>query len=310
MVGNKKYQGTALKTYIQDLDLDPYFPSVDLVRAVEVARLLSRPLLLRGAPGSGKTRLAEAIAFELYGKEYLNYYFRWNVKSSTKAEEGLYQFDHLQRLRDAQLRGDIEPKNYRKFGPLGEAFQRSKEDAPAILLIDEIDKADIDFPNDLLDVLEDKKKSFTIKETGETITAQFSPIIIITSNDERELPEAFLRRCVFHHLPFPDEGRLFELAEAYLQKYNPDDELVALLQPLVNRFKEEYDKMKGKPNIDKVVSTSELLDWLRVISFYKPYKNEELWVNAQGALEFKDGTVLYPEVLFKSRDDFKSQMGK
>ena len=115
---------------------------------------------------------------------------------------------------------------------------------------------------------------------------------------------------MFHHLPFPDEERLFELAEAYIQKYNPDDELVALLQPLVNRFKEEYDKMKGKPNIDKVVSTSELLDWLRVISFYKPYKNEELWVNAQGALEFKDGTVLYPEVLFKSRDDFKSQMGK
>ncbi len=308
---NKKYTGEALLAYNAEFDLDPYFPSEELIRAIEVARLLKRPLLLRGAPGSGKTRLAEALAFELYGEKYQEYYFRWNVKSTTKAVEGLYQYDHLLRLRDAQMQRDIEAIQYWELGPLGEAFLKSfDESAPAILLIDEIDKADIDFPNDLLDVLEDKNKSFPIKEEkGIVIEAKATPIIIITSNDERELPEAFLRRCVFHYLPFPDEDRLFDLAEAYIQKHNPDGELEAMLRPLIKYFKQKYETMEASKTTDKIVSTSELLDWLRVISFYKPYKSGEIKVTDEG-LEFKDGKVPYPEVLFKSHDDWKSNKGK
>ena len=312
----KKYEGLALQTYHKKFELDPYYPSEGLIRAVEVARLLERPLLLRGAPGSGKTRLAEALAFELHGDQFKDYFFRWNIKSTTKASEGLYTYDHLQKLRDTQDKditaAQIKNTDYAILGPLGLAFQKSSKQAPPpILLIDEIDKADIDFPNDLLDVLEGQKKSFEIKEAADRrkIEAEKTPIIIITSNDERELPNAFLRRCVFYYLPFPSGDDLIRIAEANLKKITKDQALIDLISPLVTYFKDKHKEMENNPNVDKSVSTSELIDWLKVIAFYKPYENGDLKIGTENQLIFKDEKVLYPEVLFKSYDDWKTELG-
>ena len=311
----KKYTGAALQAYNKPFDLDPYFPSEGLKRAVEVARLLQRPLLLRGEPGSGKTRLAEALAFELHREKYTHFYLRWNIKSTTKAQDGLYVYDHLRRLRDVQDTNKseevIKKIRYWELGPIGEAFVRSgKEAPPPVLLIDEIDKADIDFPNDLLDVLEGRSKKFTIKETGEEIVAEQSPIVIITSNDEKELPNAFLRRCVFFFIPFPSYDDLLRIARANVAKLMEGAIEDTLIQPLVKTFRQTYEEMKENPNTDKRPSTSELLDWLRVIAFYKPQETGAVEIGKEGELIFADGKILYPEVLFKSFDDWKTQLGE
>lgn len=311
----KKYSGKALEEYNQTFDLDPYFPGVGLIRAVEVARLLERPLLLRGEPGSGKTRLAEALAFELHGALNSEVFMRWNVKSTTKAQEGLYSYDHLRKLRDVQnpkkTEEDIAKTQYWELGPIGNAFAKSKKiGPPPVLLIDEIDKADIDFPNDLLDVLEGRPKQFTIREAGEKIIAEQSPIVIITSNDEKELPNAFLRRCVFFYIPFPTYEELLRIARANLEKIQDSRLEDSLIEPLVQFFRDLYKKMKDNPNTDKRPSTSELLDWLRVVAFYQPQREGKVRIGEKGELIFEDGKVLYPEVLFKSFDDWKIQLGE
>ncbi len=293
-------------------DIAPYFPSKELQAAIEYARILQRPLLLRGEPGCGKTRVAQALAYEIYhqreGDNYRHHYFEWFIKSTTKAKEGLYQFDHLKRLRDVQAKDGVELEltNYRSFGPLGMAFLASKADAPAVLLIDEIDKADLDFPNDLL--LELDEKRFYVEETGEEIRAEYPPIVVITSNDEKELPNAFLRRCVFHYIDFPSQEELLRIAKARvksqekeLKKALPD----SLVKDVVQRFFNLYQNMKGSPNTDKVPSTSELLDWLRVIHFY--HLTDKLPL-IDGKLP--DDRLLYPEVLLKSLDDYKQQAKK
>lgn len=225
-----------------------YIASPELMDAVNVAITLERPLLVKGEPGTGKTYLAKAVA-EALGKKLIV----WNIKSTTKAKEGLYVYDAVQRLYDSRFRDkDVSDiKQYIKLGKLGEAFV---SDEQVVLLIDEIDKADIEFPNDLLNELD--QMSFYIPETGEEIVAKHRPIVIITSNSEKELPDAFLRRCVFHYIEFPDE----ELMERIVKVHYPDIE-EKLLREALARFYwlRSINELRKKP------STSELLDWLFVL---------------------------------------------
>lgn len=287
--------------------LAPYRPSPKLVAAVEYARILRRPLLLRGAPGSGKTRLAEALAYELYGEDWESHFFSWYIKSTTKAREGLYEYDHLGRLRDIEARrggGDTAPMppktKYRTFGPMGEAFQSSTPNQPAVLLIDEIDKADIDFPNDLLRELEEQR--FEVPDTNESIEAAHPPITIVTSNDEKELPNAFLRRCVFFYIDFPGPELLLEIAqvnarrlELEYQKPLPE----GWLEKIVKQFQGLYQRMQANPNTEKLPSTSELLDWLRVLYYY-------FLTGQSAAPPLTDGELPHAEVLLKSLSDLQS----
>ena len=279
----KEYTG---KNLLKPADgLEPYIPDDSLVQAVAYARALGRPLLLKGEPGCGKTLLAKAVAHELFGNNYKTYYFSWPVKSTSKAADGLYIFDHIARLRDAQLTRfrKTEPeedhkketeeersrkereqnKNYRKFGALGEAFRVAvQEKIASVVLIDEIDKADIDFPNDLLHELDEMH--FAIPETGESfaVERQCRPFIVITSNDEKELPVAFLRRCVFHYIEFPDEKILAKIVKANFNKL-PEK----LLKIAVERFRSIRQRMEQEGITDKKISTSELKDWVNIIEY-------------------------------------------
>ncbi|SFG40587.1 MoxR-like ATPase [Desulfotomaculum arcticum] len=235
---NYHYQGSA-----------KYIASSELINAVNVSAALNRPLLIKGEPGTGKTMLAQSIADNLKMKLII-----WNIKSTTKAQDGLYMYDTVQRLYDSQFgEGDVRDiKRYIKLGRLGEAFDFEER---AILLIDEIDKADIEFPNDLLWELD--QMNFYIPETGETITAKHRPIVIITSNAEKELPDAFLRRCIFHYIAFPDENMMKEIIKVHYPDL--DNKLV---QYAINGF---Y-KIRTLPGLQKKPSTSELLDWVRALA--------------------------------------------
>lgn len=225
-----------------------YVATAELSLAVNAAIQLGRPLLVKGEPGTGKTLLAEQVA-ESQGARLIT----WHVKSTTKAQQGLYEYDAVSRLRDSQL-GDPrvqEVANYIKPGKLWDAF--TAED-PVVLLIDEIDKADIEFPNDLL--LELDRMEFHVYETGETIRAQRRPIIIITSNNEKELPDAFLRRCFFHFIRFPER----ETLERIVQVHYPD-----LQQRLVQEALDLFLDLRSVPGLKKKPSTSELVDWLALL---------------------------------------------
>ncbi len=227
---------------------DDYVLSQALRDNVNVSIALERPLIVKGEPGTGKTLLAHSIAKGL-GKELII----WNIKSTTKAKEGLYVYDTVQRLNDARFGdGDVSDiKKYIKLGKLGEAF---KSEVQVVLLIDEIDKAELEFPNDLLNELDEM--SFYIPETGEIIKAQHRPIMIITSNSEKELPDPFLRRCIFHYIEFPDT----ELMEDIIKVHYPKIEKT-LLREALKRFYwiREFDMLRKKP------STSELIDWLQAL---------------------------------------------
>ncbi len=225
-----------------------YVATDDLRMAVNAAVVLERPLLIKGEPGTGKTMLAEEVA-EGLGKRLI----QWHIKSTTKAQQGLYEYDAVSRLRDSQL-GDAKVQdiaNYIKQGKLWEAFD---SDEQVVLLIDEIDKADIEFPNDLLVELD--RMEFFVYETGETIKAKQRPIIIITSNSEKELPDAFLRRCFFHFINFPDRDTMREIVAVHY----PD-----ISKTLVQEAMEVFFDLRGIPGLKKKPSTSELIDWLKLL---------------------------------------------
>ena len=227
---------------------DKYVATDDLRVAVNAAVTLERPLLVKGEPGTGKTMLAEEVA-EGLGKRLI----QWHIKSTTKAQQGLYEYDAVSRLRDSQL-GDekvYDIANYIKKGKLWEAFTADEQ---VVLLIDEIDKADIEFPNDLLVELD--KMEFFVYETGETVKAKHRPIIIITSNNEKELPDAFLRRCFFHFINFPNRQTMREIVDVHYPSISKD-----LVQEALQMF---FD-VRDIPGLKKKPSTSELIDWLKLL---------------------------------------------
>jgi MoxR-like ATPase len=227
---------------------ETYVATDDLQMAVNAAVTLQRPLLIKGEPGTGKTLLAEEIAQAL-DKPFI----QWNIKSTTKAQQGLYEYDAVSRLRDSQLGGkNVENiGHYIKKGKLWEAFDAEEQ---VVLLIDEIDKADIEFPNDLLVELD--KMEFFVYETGETVKARQRPIIVITSNNEKELPDAFLRRCFFHFIQFPDRKTMKKIIDVHYPSIQKD---------LVQEAMEIFFEVRDVPGLKKKPSTSELLDWLKLL---------------------------------------------
>lgn len=227
---------------------EKYVATDDLRMAVDAAVTLERPLLIKGEPGTGKTMLAEEVA-ESLGLRLI----QWHIKSTTKAQQGLYEYDAVSRLRDSQLGDDKvhDIKNYIKKGKLWEAFEADEQ---VVLLIDEIDKADIEFPNDLL--VEIDKMEFFVYETGETIKAKKRPIVIITSNNEKELPDAFLRRCFFHYINFPDRDTMMQIIDVHYPSIKGD---------LVNEALDIFFDVRKVPGLKKKPSTSELIDWLKLL---------------------------------------------
>jgi len=225
-----------------------YVATDDLQMAVNAAVTLQRPLLIKGEPGTGKTMLAEEVAQAL-GKPLI----AWHIKSTTKAQQGLYEYDAVSRLRDSQLGGDKvhDIGNYIKRGKLWEAFAAPEQ---VVLLIDEVDKADIEFPNDLL--LELDRMEFHVYETGERVVAKQRPIVIITSNNEKELPDAFLRRCFFHFINFPDRETMLRIVDVHFP---------GIKKSLVDEALDVFFDVRKIPGLKKKPSTSELVDWLKLL---------------------------------------------
>ncbi|MEE2946113.1 MAG: MoxR family ATPase [Pseudomonadota bacterium] len=254
-----------------------YVATADLTMAVNASVTLERPLLVKGEPGTGKTELAKQVAASLGLKM-----IEWNVKSTTKAQQGLYEYDAVSRLRDSQL-GDErvhDVANYIRKGKLWEAFEAGEK---VVLLIDEIDKADIEFPNDLLQELD--KMEFHVYETGETVHAKQRPIIIITSNNEKELPDAFLRRCFFHYINFPDG----ETMKAIVKVHHP-----GIKDQLLTEALTQFYEIRETRGLKKKPSTSEVIDWLKLL-LAEDLSPEDLKRDGANALPKLHGALLKNE---------------
>ena len=254
-----------------------YIADRDLTIAVNAAITLQKPLLVKGEPGTGKTELARQVAGAL-GMDLLE----WHVKSTTKAQQGLYEYDAVSRLRDSQLGEERvhDVKNYIRPGKLWDAFTADKR---VVLLIDEIDKADIEFPNDLLQELD--KMAFHVYETGETIAAVNRPVVIITSNNEKELPDAFLRRCFFHYISFPEAETLAKIVEVHYP---------GIKQTLLREALTQFYEIREVPGLKKKPSTSEVLDWIRLL-VAEDIDPSDLRRNAKEALPKLHGALLKNE---------------
>ena len=256
---------------------ESYVATDDLTMAVNAAVTLERPLLVKGEPGTGKTELARQVA-EALGLEMLE----WNIKSTTRAQQGLYEYDAVSRLRDSQLGEDRvhDVANYIKKGKLWQAFEADKK---VVLLIDEVDKADIEFPNDLLQELD--KMEFHVYETGETIKARQRPIVIITSNNEKELPDAFLRRCFFHYIRFPDTETMRKIVEVH----HP-----GIKESLLTTALTQFFEIREQAGLKKKPSTSEVLDWLKLL-LAEDLTAEDLKRDGASALPKLHGALLKNE---------------
>ena len=269
-----------------------YISTVDLTVAVNASISLEKPLLVKGEPGTGKTELARQVARGL-GLQIIE----WNIKSTTKAQQGLYEYDAVSRLRDSQLGEKIQDiGKYIKRGKLWNAFERKEK---SVLLIDEIDKADIEFPNDLLQELD--KMEFYIYETGQLIKAKKRPIVIITSNNEKELPEAFLRRCFFHYIQFPDMETLKKIIEVHFPK---------IKKSLLDSALKTFFEIRETPGLKKKPSTSEALDWIKLLLVEdldpSDLKNDgkEILPKLHGALLKNEQDVqLFEQLAFISRNN-------
>ena len=261
-----KFQGTA-----------DYVATDDLTIAVNAAVTLERPLLVKGEPGTGKTELAKQVSTALGLKM-----IEWNIKSTTRAQQGLYEYDAVSRLRDSQLGEERvhDVKNYIRKGKLWEAFEAKEK---VVLLIDEIDKADIEFPNDLLQELD--KMEFFVYETGETIKAKQRPIVIITSNNEKELPDAFLRRCFFHYIRFPEMETLKQIVEVH----HP-----GIKEKLLTTALTQFYEIREQQGLKKKPSTSEVLDWLKLL-LAEDMDAEDLKKDGASALPKLHGALLKNE---------------
>lgn len=281
---------------IQEEVIPPYILNDHIFDTIKLAMLLKRPIFVKGDPGGGKTQLARALAYYWYGDDFRKHYFEWFIKSTSKASDGLYKFDHLARLRDTQAQDTLalekvkDKKNYRTFGPMGQAFLTSTEKRPSILLIDEIDKAEVDFPNDIL--LELDEKRFFIPETEEHFEALHAPIIFITSNDERPMPQAFLRRCLFLYLEFPNKIQLEKIIEAHLPDFSVKHQ--ELVKKLTERFIQLRNISLTDPGSDTPLSTSNLLEWIKAIEL-DPDRSPNDYE--------PDNLPFYYAVLLKSKND-------
>jgi len=254
-----------------------YVATEDLTVAVNAAVLLERPLLIKGEPGTGKTELAKQVASAL-GLELIE----WNIKSTTKAQQGLYEYDAVSRLRDSQL-GDERVRdvgNYIRKGKLWTAFEADRK---VVLLIDEIDKADIEFPNDLLQELD--KMAFYVYETGESVAAKNRPVVIITSNNEKELPDAFLRRCFFHYISFPDQDTMRQIVKVHY----PD-----IKEQLLTTALTQFYEIREQQGLKKKPSTSEVLDWLKLL-LAEDLSSEDLKTDTGNLLPKLHGALLKNE---------------